>query len=126
MASSNAQASFVRTFAPCAVARQQPGARQTAFRAVVDSCFAAALSTPFLKTMISKLSESAEVSNARVQERKGPTDEGARSLIWEWCHRLKDREAAVQAVKYRHLGETLMHVKYCLHDYLLKLLHFTW
>ena len=40
----------------------------------------------------------------------------------EWCHRLKDGEAAVPAV-VRHLGETPMHVKDCLHDHLCELLH---
>ena len=57
--------------------------------------------------------------------RDRPADTDARSLMWEWCHRLKDREAAVQAV-IRHLGEAPVHAKDYLHAKTRELLQLTW
>ena len=77
-----------------------------------------------MKTIGSMLSNFAQDCSVGVQVRDRPANKDARSLMWEWCHRLKDREAAVQAV-IRHLGEAPMHVKDCLHAETRKLLQLT-
>ena len=72
--------------------------------------------------MLSKIAQDWSVG---VQVKDRPADTDARSLMWEWCHRLTDREAAVQAV-IRHLGEAPMHAKDCLHAKPREHLQLTW
>ena len=79
-----------------------------------STCFTSACSGSIMRQWAACCHRSLQDLCIGVQARDRPADEDARSLMWEWCHRLEDREAAVQAVT-RHLGEDPMHVKGCLH-----------